>query len=373
MENIKKQVAFLCTGDEIINGDVLDTNAPYFAQKLIDHNFVPGIRLAVSDDQKAIESAIHYLLKDHAVLITLGGLGPTSDDRTRFAVAAALNQTLKFDTASWECIIDHFKQFNREVTENNRKQCLFPDKADIYPNTRGTASACCITQGEQLIFMLPGPPNECCPIFNYEVLPRLLKTDFQQTTFRRSWMLLGTCESKIAKSLDNLLKNRKCNISYRCSAPYLEVKLHSIDKNALENLAPQIETQIQDTLISCNGKTASDILFEYLQRIRCVISIDDRATQGRLATRLMQPKLYNQLFFNDKETDIKVILYGLEDYWQGHTVESTSLSIVIQKSGKIISNQMIKIPVRGDKTLAYAVEYACQVLFKKLTIILNPN
>ena len=165
MERLGKRIAFLATGDEIVNGDILDTNAPYFARQLTDNSFVPGTRLIVSDDQKEMESAIRYLLQDHDALITIGGLSPTSDDRTRFAISDALEKPLQFDEASWDRIVEKLNSYNLAIPENNKQQCLFPENAEIYPNPNGTASACCINHDDKLVFMVPGPPNECREIF----------------------------------------------------------------------------------------------------------------------------------------------------------------------------------------------------------------
>src|SRR5690606_22518662 len=99
-----KRIAFLATGEEIINGDIQDTNATYFAQHFIEQGIQPGRRVTVGDHRQETENAIRYLLADHDALITIGGLGPTSDDLTRFAVADALGLTLTFDEQAWQWV-----------------------------------------------------------------------------------------------------------------------------------------------------------------------------------------------------------------------------------------------------------------------------
>ena len=367
MKGLGKRIAFLCTGDEIVDGEILDTNAPHFAEQLIAHHFIPGTRLIVSDDQKEMEKGIRYLLQDHSVLITLGGLGPTSDDRTRFAVSSAIESPLEFDQACWDHIVEMFHRLHyADIPENNRQQCLFPAGAEIYPNANGTAAACCITKSEKLIFMLPGPPNECCPIFDQHVLPRLLKTNWQEDIYRRSWMLLGVSEGQIAEELDSLTEDSACDIGYRVSYPYLEVKLRSTNKTALAALAPKLEAKIQDKLISRDKQTASELFFLYLQSTTETISILDHVTQGRLAATLLWPKVYNRLYFNKKESDIHVKLEGLNEYWQNKPAESTEMQIYISKNRKNIEKQVFSIPMRGEGTLRYAVEQACHYLLETL-------
>ena len=373
MERLGKRIAFLATGDEIVNGDILDTNAPYFAEALIDHRFVPGTRLIASDDQKEMENAIRYLLKDHEVLITIGGLGPTSDDRTRFAVSNALNTPLQFDQASWDRLVEKLNSYQLEIPENNRQQCLFPAEAEIYPNPNGTASACCISQNNQLVFMVPGPPNECRAIFKKYILPRLLKTDLQQSIFRRSWMLLGVSEGLIAKTLDPHIEGSGCDIGYRVNHPYLEVKLRSTDEHAFNTMSSLIEPEIAQKLVSRGKQTASDILLQHLQKSQETMSITDQATQGRLASLLLWPKTYDRLSFNGKNSDIEVTLEGLTAYWKNQTNQTAEMPMQIKKNGKTLFNQIINVPIRSERTPKYAAELACECLIRTLKITLNSN
>lgn len=373
MERLGNRIAFLATGDEIVNGDILDTNAPHFAQLLIDNNFVPGTRLIVSDQQKEMESAIRYLLQDHAALITMGGLGPTSDDRTRFALSDAINEPLEFDESSWQRIVEKLSAYKLDIPENNRQQCLFPKTAEIYPNPYGTASGCCIPYNGKLIFMIPGPPNECRPMFDRYILPRLLKTDLQETIHRCSWMLLGVSEGKVAKGLDGLVEGSDCDIGYRVTYPYLEVKLQSTNKKAFDSMAAKIEAAIQDDLVGPGKATASQLFLQLIQEYKESFSIVDEATQGRLATKLMWPDLSNKLFFNEKKADFQIQLQGLSEYWQKKDVAKTQMSLIVKKGEKVILDQMISVPMREKRTPDYAVELVCYALFRNLKIRLIYN
>src|SRR3990167_2392698 len=91
------KIALLATGDEIINGDILNSNAQEIAHCLFNHGMSIGIQMVAPDNLNEIETAIHFLLKNHRALIITGGLGPTSDDITRFAVSNALQSPLVFN------------------------------------------------------------------------------------------------------------------------------------------------------------------------------------------------------------------------------------------------------------------------------------
>lgn len=374
MERLGQRIAFLVTGDEIVSGDIIDTNTPYFANELTEHSFLPGDRLIVPDDQAAMEKAIRFLLEDHAVLISTGGLGPTSDDRTRFAISEAIEEPLEFDSASWDRIVEKLKSYRLEVPENNRQQCLFPKNAEIFTNHHGTASGCCIEKNGKLIFMIPGPPNECRPMFQKYLLPRLYKTQLQMKVYRRSWMLLGVSEGKIAEGLDALVSGSDCDIGYRVTYPYLEVKLQSTNEQSLGEISQKLEEQIADKLVSRNKQRASDILLEYIQSNTITFSILDEATNGRLASHLAWPSTYKQLFFDGRKADIEIHLQKLSGYWEENSSDQQGkMPILVKKDGKVILDQIVKVPLRAERTPEYATELACQSILKNLKIRLNSN
>lgn len=244
-----KKVAILITGDEIINGEIADSNGHHIAQQLFAHNIDNGLRLSCDDDQTRLEYAIQFLLQHHQALITIGGLGPTSDDRTRFALAKVLNQELVFDPDSWQRLVDRLTAKQIAVAETNRQQALFPQDAKIIPNINGSAAACAIQHQQQTVFMLPGPPNECLPIFEEVVLPQLLAQGFAKTQYRQRWTLTGIGESTIAQQLDPLLADYNFTLGYRFYRPYLDIKITTMDQQIFDTVKALVEDKVKDYLV----------------------------------------------------------------------------------------------------------------------------
>lgn len=378
---MKKQIALLATGNELINGDVLNTNSQYIAQQLIDHDIQPGMHMIVSDEEADITEAFHFLLQKHAVVICVGGLGPTSDDRTRYALSQAISKKLVYDDASWDRIVERLTRKNLPIPESNRQQCYFPEGAVIIPNPNGTASACMVEYNKRLIILLPGPPNECRPIFNDMILFHLLSMNslLEQKIFRRSWLLLGVSEGSIAQQLDPLVQDKTASIGYRVHYPHLEVKLESEEKNVeFENLCGKIQSTIESNLISTKRETAAEQLvhfFELKKESLPLLLISDEATLGLLEYQLMTPTLFNTIQFKtwanenqeeimNKENIIRIHISGLLDYWQQtDSVQSTALTIKIQtnKKERLIEKQ---IPYRIAQTRALATEIICWELLK---------
>ncbi|MCC2666509.1 MAG: molybdopterin-binding protein [Gammaproteobacteria bacterium] len=247
-------IALLATGDEICNGDILNSNSQEIAQRLFSNGIQTGIHITVADNLADLEMAMNFLLQNHRALITIGGLGPTSDDLTRQAVSHTIQRPLVFDESSWQSIIERLHRFGIHTPpESNRQQALFPKDAMIIPNPNGTAAGCMIQHAEKFIFMLPGPPGECLPMFDNSVLSILKNNQFQQTIYYQKWLLSGVSEAQIAEELDKLAGPFQCTTGYRFFYPYLEFKLYSKNKEDFNILLPLIEKAITPYVIT-HGK-----------------------------------------------------------------------------------------------------------------------
>ena len=226
-------IAFLATGDEIVVGDILNTNAQSMANALFHEQMYVTEHHIVRDDEFNITKSILSLLENNDALIITGGLGPTTDDKTRFALANALQQPLIFSEEVWQAILDRFQQrygTKDNVPVSNRQQALFPQNAEILANPNGTAAGCLCRWKNKLIFMLPGPPHECLPMFSNYVLPTLQQNSFGQKFHFKNWIITGVGEGLIAEKLEAALIGLNCQTGYRASADrIIEFKLFADD------------------------------------------------------------------------------------------------------------------------------------------------
>ena len=371
MSAISKRVAFVSTGDEIINGETLNTNAPYFAEQLFEANMTPGYQLTVADNLHDIEQAIRYVLQDHSAVITIGGLGPTSDDRTRFALSAAIERPLQFNEQVWQWIIDLFIEKGLGTPpETNRQQALLPEGATAIPNANGSAAACYISHHDQDIFMLPGPPNECFPIFHQAVLPHLHKKNYARTHYRHHWLLLGASEGAIASKIENLVPPQ-CTLGYRVHYPYLTVKLHSDDLTAFKKSSLQLTTFFQPFLISESTQTASEQLLQCLNKTDKNILITDNATYGLLESALFQPTTRDRVQFYRKKLKrpkpMLITISGLKEYWKKSTDQTLRMPLTIHITTEDKIHTIEKhIANHGSQSLQHAVEVICWELLHYL-------
>lgn len=350
------QIGLLATGDEISNGDILNTNSQEIARQLFKQGMHIGMHMVTSDLITDIEQAINFLLKNHQAIIITGGLGPTSDDLTRFALGQAVQRPLTFDEPTWDDIVRRLKHFGYDTPpESNRQQALFPEGAEIIANPNGTAAGCIATHNNKLIFMLPGPPAECLPMFRDVVLPRLVQNGFQQIEYHKSWLLFGVSEGHIAEILDAVAKPYSCVTGYRLHYPYIEFKIHGNHADNFSKLLPLMEETVKPYLIGDGQTTASDQLRTLLETTTRDLIICDLATGGLLETTIKTPKTCKHLHFTyQRENNPSVVIEGLQDYWQ-HT-ERTHTILSLQLGNQTTQTD---IPFRGSRVKQYAVEYIC--------------
>lgn len=364
------KIALLATGDEISNGDILNTNSREIAKRLGDAQMQIGLHAVAPDQIADIEKSITYLLQSHQALIMTGGLGPTSDDLTRYALSQALNKPLIFDETSWQAIVTLLNRYGYTVLpESNRQQALFPEGATIIPNPNGTAAGCMIEHNHQWIFMLPGPPAECLPMIDSIVIPKLKEKHFQQTYFHKNWTLFGVSEGQIAEQLDAISKSYECVTGYRIFYPYLEFKIQVNHEHQFTELLPQIEKIIAPYLFSEGCHTASEQLRETLLKLDYPIQVIDHATGGLLETTIKTPETLPKLQFTHKKTsDIPCFfITGLNEFWQGKkdcTQTQIELNIHHKDKQTAISAE---IPLRGERVKRYAVEWVCWQVHNHLT------
>lgn len=361
-----KTVAFLATGNELTQGDLQNTNSTQMAQSLEAIGIHAGQHLMVDDDQHHIEVALNYLKTQHQAIIITGGLGPTSDDRTRDSVANAVDRALVFHEKSWIRIEQYFQDKNINLSDNNRKQAFFPEGSEIFTNTQGTADGCGIITHDCLIFLLPGPPRECLPMFEQHVIPLLIQHHFQTNMKKHLWRLLGVGESTIAHELDPWAKKHHIELGYRAFYPYVDVKYTSYDRQQDQELIAHITDQVAPYLVTTTAMTAQQLLKKYLDDHPTQCVIHDLATHGALAAALNRPGhlcVFDHQHHSTAKTQINI--HGLAALWQQKLQKHTELTIEWHHQDSVQTHSD-NIPLRGDRTLTYAVEWCCLNILKYL-------
>jgi nicotinamide-nucleotide amidase len=165
----------LTIGDELLRGEIVDSNKSFLSERLLSLDVETRFHASVRDDPDDMRDAFLRAVERSDVVIVSGGLGPTRDDLTAEVLAKTFGRTLVLDPAALETIRVFFRGLGREMTRNNEKQALFPERADVLPNPIGTAPGFAIEERRALVFCLPGVPRELVRMMDEQVLPRIAR------------------------------------------------------------------------------------------------------------------------------------------------------------------------------------------------------
>src|SRR5499427_8140327 len=202
-----QRAALLAIGDEVLRGEVSNTNAAFVAERLFEAGYELAEQIVVSDDPQAIRTALVRLRAEMDVIVTTGGLGPTEDDRTVDVVAELLVTGTSPDEPSLEAMKKRFSTHGFEMTPNNLRQVRIPVGAKALPNSAGIAPGFVVRLGGADAYFLPGVPREMERMYLDQVAPRLSVHMAEAGVPRaavRTWHVYGMGESHIDHRLAGL-------------------------------------------------------------------------------------------------------------------------------------------------------------------------
>jgi nicotinamide-nucleotide amidase len=297
---MKPSLALLATGDEIVEGDVINTASPAIAQALKPLGITVNTQMACDDQQAHITQALRYLLERHSIVIITGGLGPTCDDRTRYSLSEVIDEPLELNEESWQRVHNFIMKFRGFVPENNKQQSLFPKSATIIVNTTGTADGAHVTFQDKDIFMLPGPPSQSLPMVQ-EYIYSFLKSKYPSIpNYRASWMLLNASESHLATLVDAALgeHSKKIDVGYRFSPPYLQFKLKAEHQDDLTRAKALLAKTLEPYIWQEGHTSALEQIKKYFNQTNESFFFEDKLTQGQLNAALANQENFKRILFS---------------------------------------------------------------------------
>ncbi|GHF40954.1 nicotinamide-nucleotide amidase [Deinococcus metalli] len=232
----------ISVGTELLFGEIVDSNAAFLARELGARGVTLHRKTVLGDNLERLTAAIHTALERADLVILGGGLGPTDDDLTREAIAAALNETPHEDPALLAWLEGLYTARGRTMPQINRKQAWLIPSAQALPNPVGTAPGWFVTTGGKMIVALPGPPREMQRMWQAEVLPRLPLPSraLVHTTVHTQ----GIGESNIAELLGDLTRTANPSVATYARKTGVDVRVAAsadTDAQARALLAPVLD------------------------------------------------------------------------------------------------------------------------------------
>ena len=310
----------LSVGTELLLGDIVNTNAAFLSKELAKLGINVYVETTVGDNAGRLLTAYQSAFARADLVITTGGLGPTEDDLTKEVAAEHFGLKLVEDVESMRLLKGYFAKSGSKMTTNNLKQAFIPEGATVLFNANGTAPGCMVEANGKILVMLPGPPNECVPMFRAEVAPRLKKyTDgmFVSKTLR----LVGIGESAMETEIKDLL-----------------------------------DTQVNPTIAP------------YAKTGECTLRITAKAADEAEAARIIAPvtaELYRRfgtLIYGEDDTTLAATLVKL--------LVSKGLTIGVAESctGGLLTSALADVPGASSALLEGAVTYANAAKMSRLGV-----
>jgi nicotinamide-nucleotide amidase len=183
-------------GNEILIGQVIDTNSAWLGQRLSDVGIMVKKSYSLSDDHQEIIKGLNQAFEESDFILITGGLGPTKDDITKKAIAEFLGVDMFFHQPTFERIKKMFEKLGREISPNHHDQCLMPKGVEILKNSLGTAPGMLFKHLGKMLISMPGVPYEMKAIMNEEVIP-FLEKQTDTTIIHKTILTCGTGETII--------------------------------------------------------------------------------------------------------------------------------------------------------------------------------
>lgn len=283
------RVEMLSTGEEVLHGQIVDSNAAWLASYLFDQGLPMTSRETVGDSLDELVSVMKERSHIADVLIVNGGLGPTTDDLSALAAAKACGVELVED-AGWIATMQaFFNERGRPMAESNRKQAQIPANAELLDNPVGTACGFSVKLNRCQIFFTPGVPSEFKVMVEQQIVPRL----HQQFPALEAPLCLrlttfGRGESDLATELDKIDMPEGVVMGYRSSSPIIELKVTG--PRSQEALMHQIFERVREvagesTIFEGFG-SLPDRLAERLLTQNLRLAVSESFTGGLLNWRL---------------------------------------------------------------------------------------
>lgn len=288
------KAVILTIGTELLMGEMLDTNSVYLANELPKLGITLKKTISIGDELEDIQTTITQELQDSDIIITTGGMGPTSDDLTRESIAGYCGEKMSVDEEQLRTLKELFKNRGQQMPSTNIKQASLIPSAVAIPNSRGTAPGWMVKKDEKVIVALPGPPAELMNMWNKYIVPSLKSLDASEVFVTRNIKSFGISEGELDGKFSHLfgLGNPFLGIYSKQDGIHLRIIAHSkTHKKARKLIAPieeEIVHSIGASIWGFDDDTPAIKLMCLLEEKKLQLNIWESFTNGLIAHNLSE-------------------------------------------------------------------------------------
>jgi nicotinamide-nucleotide amidase len=322
--DVPLRAAVLSVGSELLLGDLTDTNATWVSQRLRELGIEVRHHLAVRDEQDELVESLRWLASQVHVVVIGGGLGPTSDDLTREAVAAAADVALEHRGDLEEEIHQRFASMGRRMPVQNAKQARVPAGATAFAPV-GTAPGFAMTFTDPAatrVFAVPGVPWELRAMWDNDIAPELLALAGAGATLTRIIHVVGRGESDVAEQVEPIVADREgVTLSFLAKSHEIQVRLTvtaddaETARSASQPLLEDLVGELGSSVAGLDDESLEDIVVRLLGDTGTTVATAESATAGAICARLARVPGASQGLIGGTAvygTDTKVDVLGVD-------------------------------------------------------------
>jgi nicotinamide-nucleotide amidase len=356
------KAAIVTIGDEILIGQIIDTNSSYIAKALDKIGIATHEMLSISDDKQHILDTFHSLQNKVEVVIVTGGLGPTKDDITKKTFCDYFQDSLVEN----EAVLAHVKSiiegfYKRPITQINREQALVPTKAKVLFNQVGTAPGMWMEKENTVFISLPGVPYEMKYLIDNEVIPNLVQKFERPYIVHQTIMTYGRGESMIAEQIEEWENNLPhfIKLAYLPSPGKVRLRLtarganEELLKNEIKQQVEKLDLLIHDIIVGYNEDDPIEVVLgRLLTENKLTISTAESCTGGKIASTLSAIPGASNYFKGSVvsyATEAKINVLGIDnEVVEKYGVVSAEVATEMVKSVQQILNSDYAIATTGN-------------------------
>ena len=356
------KAAIVTIGDEILIGQIVDTNSSYIAKALDKIGIATHEMLSISDDKQHILDTFHSLQNKVEVVIVTGGLGPTKDDITKKTFCDYFEDNLVEN----EAVLVHVKSiiegiYKRPITQMNRDQALVPTKAKVLFNQAGTAPGMWMEKENTVFISLPGVPYEMKYLIDNEVIPNLVQKFERPYIVHQTIMTYGRGESLIAEQIEEWENNLPdfIKLAYLPSPGKVRLRLtargtnEELLKNEIKHQVEKLDLLIHDIIVGYNEDEPIEVVLgRLLTEKKLTISTAESCTGGKIAATLSAVPGASNYFKGSvvsSATQAKIDVLDIdENLIAKHGVVSAEVAKEMAKSVQKVMNSDCAIATTGN-------------------------
>lgn len=347
--------SIITIGDELLIGQVIDTNSAWMAQQLNEYGIFVQERISVGDNKNDIWNALDSCSARSPLVLITGGLGPTADDITKPLLCEYFGGKMVMDEKVLAHVEQIFKRFNRPMLDRNRKQAEVPDVCTVLFNERGTAPGMWFEKGGVIFVSLPGVPHEMKGLMTGEVLPRVGAKMALPSIVHRTLLTAGIGESFLAETIQAWEEALPENIKLAYLPNYGMVRLrltgHGPDKQGLTNQVElefeKLKNLVKEWLVTDRDEKIEQAIGRILQEKGLCMATAESCTGGYMAhliTSIPGSSTYFKGSVVSYSNDLKTNLLGVpEETIAGHG--AVSQPVVEQMARGVLSQTGAEVAV----------------------------